>query len=154
MKTRPHAIHVFCLSLVFGLTVQAFALMAKLTQPDLAFPVGFSETVRTNIMAALRRDDCKFVGGHFINSFTSLRYDGETKALNLFLDGLAKCPGVALAVRFHSEAAPESGDWVVAHNASQPLELTVHLYLKSSRIKLDDLVIPEVKGPPLAETKK
>ena len=151
MKTN---ISVACLFLVFGLAVRAFALAGELKEPGLAFPEGFSESARTNIMASLRRPDCKFLGGQFINLFTSLRYAGDTLALNLFLDGLVKCPGVALSVRFQKDPMPDDCDWLVSHVASKPGRIAVDVNLKSSRIKLDKLVIPESKGPPLPEAKK
>src|SRR5687767_10140719 len=100
------------------LTTRAFGLASfDLKEPTLAFPQGFAESARTNIMAALQRSDCKFVGGSFINSFTSLKYGGDTLALNLFLEGLVKCPGVVLSVRFHSDRAPADCDWLVSHRA-------------------------------------
>ena len=86
--------YIVCLFLLFGAATRVFGLAGELKEPGLAFPEGFSESARTNIMASLRRPDCTFLGGHFINSFTSLKYGGETLALNLFLEGLAKCPGV------------------------------------------------------------
>ena len=151
MKTN---ISVACLFLVFGLAVRAFALAGELKEPGLAFPEGFSESARTNIMASLRRPDCKFLGGQFINSFTSLKYAGDTLALNLFLDGLAKCPGVTLSIRLDADRPDhEEGDWMVGHNAHQPSNLTMYVNLKSSKIKLGQLVIPDIKGPTLSEAK-
>ena len=147
--------HTLFLLFVFALTTHALAAARfDLKEPELAFPKGFPESARTNILAALRRSDCKFIGGSFINSFTSLKYGGNTLALNLFLKGLVKCRGVVLSVRFHTDRAPEDCDWTVAHMASNPAEITVHVNLKSSRINVDELVIPESKGPPLAEAKK
>lgn len=116
----------------------------------MAFPETFSESARTNIMAALRRPGGTFLGGHFIHWFTTLRYGGETHALNLFLEGLAKCPGVTLSVRFQNDRIPEDSDWWVSHDAGEPGKVTVRVNLHSSRISLEDLVIPETKGPPLS----
>lgn len=142
--------YIACLLLVFGLASGAFALLGELKEPGVAFPEGFSEPARTHIMAALRQPDSKFLGGHFINSFTSLKYGGDTLALNLFLEGLAKCPGVSLSVRFQPDM---DCDWLVSHLADEPGRFTVHVNLKSSRIDLEKLVIPESKGPPLSEAK-
>jgi hypothetical protein len=146
---------ISCLFLVFALTTRALALASfDLKEPQLAFPAGFPESDRTNIMASLSRPDCKFVGGSFINSFTSLKYSGDTLALNLFLEGLVKRPGVVLAVRFHTDRTSDDCDWFVSHDAHKPREFSVHLNMKSSQIKLDDLVIPDSKGPPLAGAAK
>src|SRR5947208_3543515 len=95
---------ITCLLFVFALTTRALALANfDLKEPQLAFPADFPESDRTNIMASLNRPDCKFVGGSFINSFTSLKYSGDTRGLNLFLEGLVKCPGAVLSVRFHTD---------------------------------------------------
>lgn len=52
-------IYAACLLLVFGLTIRAFAAAGNLTHPGLAFPEGFPESDRTNIMAALQRTNCE-----------------------------------------------------------------------------------------------
>ena len=127
------------------------AAFHKLNEPSLAIPEGFSESARTRIMASLRRADCKFIGGYALNMFTSLQYQGDTLALNHFLEGLAKCPGVALSVRFQRRGVPADCDWLVSHLAGKPGNFTVHVNLESSQIDLQDLVIPQSKGPPLSE---
>ena len=152
MKTN---VYISCLLFVFSLTTRALAdADFDLKEPQLAFPHDFPESARANILASLRRPDCKFLGGSFINSFTSLKYGGDTLALNLFLEGLVKRPGVVLAVRFHTDRTSDNCDWFVSHMASNPCELTVHVNLKSLQIKVDGLVIPESKGPPLSGAKK
>src|ERR1043166_1675164 len=91
--------HVSCVLFVFAFAACCLADAAfDLKEPQLAFPQGFPESLRPNILASLRRSDCKFVGGSFINSFTSLKYGGDTRALNLLLSGLVKCPGATLSV--------------------------------------------------------
>jgi hypothetical protein len=146
-------LHLACLLLALGLATNAFALAGELKEPGLAFPEDFPESARTNITAALTRPDCTFLGGFFLNSFTNLRYQGETTALNHFLEGLVKCPGVSLSIRFQTESVPADCDWMLAHNADEPGKFTVHINLKSTRINLEKLVIPEAKGPALPEPK-
>ena len=147
MKTNTY---IACLLLVFGLTTRAFARAGDLTEPGLAFPADFPESARTNIIAALRQPGCKFLGGHFINWITSLNYGGDTKALNLFLEGLAKCPGINLSVRFSSESTLMGCDWMIAsHSASEPDKIVVRVNLKSGQIKLEDLMLPDSRGPTL-----
>jgi hypothetical protein len=136
---------------LLGLTTRAFAFAGDLEKPSLAFPEGFPESARTNIMAVLQRTDCKFIRGHFVNWFTSLGYGGDTVALNLFLAGLARCPGVVLSVRFQSDRASDDCAWLVSHSADKPREFTVHVNVKSTRIKVDELVIPQSKRPPLRD---
>lgn len=128
-------------------STNAFALAGELKEPGVAFSQGYPEAARQQVMAALNRPDCKFLKGNFISWHTSLLYAGETKALNLFLDDLAKCPGVTLHVSFATDPIPgQPCDWVVAHDAhSNRFHFRVNL--KSERVKLPELYLPEVKGP-------
>lgn len=152
MRIGPLAVGLFCLvaSIPSALALGSF----DLEEPQLAFPKGFPESARVSILAALRRPDCRFVGGSFINSFTNLKYEGETRALNFFLDGLVQRPGVVLSLRFHTQRETDDCDWFVTHLAGKPREFAVHVNLKSPRIKMDELVIPESKGPPLPGTER
>ncbi len=150
MKAHLQAIClVFCF---FGTVRPAAAEYQTLTEPGLAFRSGYSESARSNLMACLRRADCQFVGGSSLNAFTSLRYSGTTTALNLFLEGLANCPGVTLSVLFQNTVDDKS-DWMVTQNAHEPGRIAVRVNLKSTRIKLDTLVIPEINGPTIPQTK-
>lgn len=127
----------------------AFALAGELKEPGVAHAQGYPQAAQQQVMAALKRPDCKFLRGSFINSHTSLLYVGETKALNQFLDALAKCPGVTLHVSFVADPIPgEPCDWHVGHDAHRN-QFHVRVNLKSDRIKLLDLYLPEVKGPAL-----
>jgi hypothetical protein len=142
-----------CLVLL-GAVPRALALAGDLSEPGIALPAHYTETVRSNIMAALRQPDCRFLGGRFLNSHTSLNYAGNTRALNFFLDGLAKCAGVTLSVSFTFDALPDDRcDWHVSHQAG-PNRFHVRVNLKSSQIKLAELVIPAVKGPELPPARK
>ena len=142
--------YLACFLILFGAATRAFGLAGELKEPGLAFPERFPESARTHITAALRRPDCTYVGGHFINWLTTLKYGGETSALNRFLEGLAKCPGATLSVRFDKDRIPDGCDWLVCHDAGEPGRITVRVNLNSSRIRLDDLALPEVKGQPLS----
>ena len=144
---------IICLALGLALVTRVLALAGDLSEPGIAFPASFPEPAKLRIMESLKHPDCKFLGGRFVNSFTSLDYSGETRGLNLFMEGLAKCPGVVLAVRFKQDGFAEGCDWMVAHMAGDPCQLTVHVNLKSPRLKLEDLVVPDAKGPPAAEEK-
>jgi hypothetical protein len=150
MKAIPS---LACLMVLFGLAGNAFAEYHELTEPSIAFPGGFPESARTNILARLRRTDCKFISGAELNASTSLKYGGDTVALNNFMKGLATCPGVTLSVRFFDRADDDGWDWMAAHYAYQPGDFVVHMNLKSTRIKLDALAIPEIKGPNLPQTR-
>ncbi|MEQ2007151.1 MAG: hypothetical protein ABMA26_10155 [Limisphaerales bacterium] len=135
-------------AVLFATATDASALMGELKEPAVAHAQGYPETAQNQVRAALTRADCKFLGGRFLNSHTSLLYAGDTKALNQFLDALAKCPGVTLHVSFvATDPIPgESCDWHVGHDAHRN-QFHVRVNLKSERIKLPDLYLPEVKGP-------
>ena len=142
MKT----ILLLALTLFLG-APRAFALAGQLDQPGVALPADYPKIAQEQVAAALKWPDCRFLKGHFINWHTSLLYAGDTKALNLLLDALAKCPGVTLHVSFVADPIPgEPCDWVVAHDA---LANSFHVLvnLKSERITLPELYLPEVKGP-------
>ncbi len=135
------------LALIMGMVARVFGLAGTLDQPGVAFPTNIPEADRKEMMDSLKHPDCKYIGGNFINSFTSLRYGGDTKALNLFLSGLLKTPGTSVSVLFSKEVAVEGCDWMLSHSANQPRHFAVRVNLKSSHINLEELVIPEAKGP-------
>ncbi|MGB0582801.1 MAG: hypothetical protein ACPGVU_24210, partial [Limisphaerales bacterium] len=113
------------------------------------FAAEYPEANRKKVMAALNREDVKFVGGRFINWFTTMWYDGDTKALNLFLDDLAHIPGVVLHVSFGKSVHP--GAWSVHHEAhDNRFHIKVNL---DSKIKLAELYIPEIRGIDPIETR-
>ncbi|MDB6109231.1 MAG: hypothetical protein JWR69_981 [Pedosphaera sp.] len=124
-------------------------MAGKLTSPTLSFPKDFPEAVRTNMLGVLTRPDFKFLSGDFINSTTRLRYVGDTKALNLFLERLAHCPGVTLSVGFGRDIDEEKEvDWQVSHGAlTDAGRLRIEVNPHSSQIKLEELVIPDIKAP-------
>lgn len=137
------------LLLLGGVTLPAFGLAGDLREPGLAFPVDFPDSARAAITAALRQPGAGFAGGRFINWTTTLRYEGNTQALNRFLDGLVQCPGIAVSVRFQPRHGDTDCEWTVSHSAEEPGDVTVHVNLQSGRVRLEDLVIPAAKGPPL-----
>src|ERR1051326_9258649 len=92
--------HVSCVLFVFAFAACCLADAAfDLKEPQLAFPQGFPESLRPNILASLRRSDCKFVGGSFINSFTSLKYGGGTRPPELRFCRGVRWPGGTLPGR-------------------------------------------------------
>lgn len=133
-----------CFVCLLAATPRAFALAGELKQPGVALPEAFPEAAQKRINAALNRKDCQFLGGNFINWFTTLRYRSDTKTLNLFLDDLAHCYGVIVSVSF-VKALPTEGDWHVHHDA-QANRFHVRVSLASEQVKLEDLVIPAIKG--------
>jgi hypothetical protein len=145
---------IVCLALGLALVTRVLALAGDLSEPGIAFPADFPQPAQLRIMESLKHPDCKFLGGRFVNWSTHLNYSGETKGLNQFLENLAKCPGVALSVRFREDKFDDGCDWVIDHTSGgDTCQLVVTVNLKSPRIKLADLMIPEAKGPPATEAK-
>ena len=140
-------------AILLATATDALALAGELKEPGVALPQDYPQTAQEQVMAALKRPDCKFLKGSFINWHTSLLYAGETKALNQFLDALAKCPGVTLHVSFvATDTIPgEPCDWHVSHDAHAN-SFHIRVNLKSERIKLPDLYLPPTKGPALSAT--
>jgi hypothetical protein len=139
---------VVALAILFGFVSFAFGLAGTLDSPGVAFPGDYPKDAQAKVMAALARKDCKFLGGHFVNWFTTLRYQGETKALNLFLGDLVKCPGVTVHVSF--KKLDEECDWRVSHDGLAN-SFDIEVNLNSKQIKIEDLYIPEAKGPMLKQ---
>lgn len=137
-------------AVLLATATDALGLAGELKEPGVAHAQGYPQAAQDQVRAALTRADCTFLGGRFLNSHTSLLYAGDTKALNSFLDALAKCPGATLHVSFvATDPIPgEPCDWHVGHDAHRN-QFHVRVNLKSARIKLPNLYLPEVKGPAL-----
>jgi len=133
-------------SLAFSLAAPTSAAYGTLTTPGVAFAKGYPAGAQARVMAALTRKDCKFLDGHWLNSWTNLRYAGDTLALNLFLDDLVKCPGVTVHVGF--QKLDDDSDWTVGHTAHAN-RFQVAVNLNSKRVDVEKLYIPEYKGPQL-----
>jgi hypothetical protein len=143
-----HKALLLCAVILVGCIAAAHAWMMHLTEPSLSFSAGFSRTTITNMQAALIRPDCKFLEGTALNWFSTFKYAGDTVALNHFMEGIAKCPGVTLSVHLDADRpATEVADWMVMHNGQEPAELVVHVNLKSTNVILGKLVIPAIQGP-------
>ena len=146
MKSFAVISPVATVAVLLACAAPVFAAAGSLDSPGVAFPGDYPKDAQDKVMAALARKDCKFLGGEFVNWFTTLRYQGETRALNLFLGGLAKCPGVTVHVSF--KKLDDECDWRVSHDA-QGNRFQVEVNLNSKQVKLEDLYIPEAKGPVL-----
>ena len=147
MKLACHLLLVLAV-LLFASTLRAFALAGELSEPGLAMPTNVPPAFSTNLTAALTDAKVKFLGGNFVNGFTALRYGGETRALNGFLERLAKCPGIKLSVRFENCADEQPQAWLLTHDAwHDGYAVCVRINLKSRQLQLADLVLPEVAGP-------
>lgn len=136
------------LGLLAGSIVPASALRIKLDAPGIAFKANFPRPAQEKIMAVLNRKDCTFVDGTGINSFTTIHYRGTPAALNGFLAELAACPGTTLSVSL--KKLPEQYDWRLSHEAHGN-RFHAQVNLSSPRLDLEQLVIPELRGPAAAK---
>ena len=94
-------------------------------------------------MAALSQPDCRFEGGDFITWTTRLRYGGDAKALSLFLERLVNCQNVIESISFTEDFEPEVA-WQVVHSGDERFQIQINLH--SKELKLEELVIPDVRG--------
>ena len=134
--------------LALALAVPAQAAAGKLDKPGVALPADFPKAAQAQIQSALERKDCKFLGGFWLNSWTSLRYGGNTLALNLFMEELARCPGTGVSVQLRK--LDDDCDWRVGHSPSfTDNSFLIEVNLNSKSIDLERLVVPDVKGPRL-----
>jgi hypothetical protein len=146
MKSFAVASPVATVVVLLACAAPAFAEAGTLDSAGVAFSGDYPKDARDVVMAALTRKDCKFLGVHFVNWLTTLRYGGDTKALNLFLGDLVKCPGATVHVGF--KKLDDDCDWSLSHDA-QANRFKVEVNLKSKQLKLEDLYIPEANGPAL-----
>ena len=132
-------------ALVFSLAAPVSAVLGELTTPSVPFARDYPPEAREKVNTALvRSKGATFLGGHFLNSWTSLRYSGDTLALNHFLDALVRCPGVTVHVGF--KKLNDGTDWRVGHSF-HPNRFQVEVNLDSERVDIEKLYIPEYKGP-------
>jgi hypothetical protein len=116
---RPSAVAATLLSLTLLLSVGITALDA----PKLSFGDEYPEVARKSVRAVLNGEGSLFLGGAELNGMTSLRYQGNTGALNRFLSGLANCLDVTMQVSFTGELDQDT-DWRVFH---EPHENRFHI---------------------------
>ena len=127
------------LGAALGLASPAAALRFELSSPSVAFPASYSAEGRAKVMAALNRRDCTFVKGHGLNSFTSISYRGEARALNGMATALAGCPGASVSVTFVRK--DEEWDWRVGHTAHGN-SFRIEVNAGSKRLDLEQLRLP------------
>ena len=137
-----------CLSVLLvllALPAVAWGLAGELDRPSLATSKEFPDADYQKVRAVLEGKNGKFLGGRFVNSFTSLEYAGDTTALNQFIEALARCPNVKVRVSFYGPTGEVAEcDWMVTHMAISN-ELQVRINLASKNVELEKLYLPPVK---------
>jgi hypothetical protein len=91
----------------------AWAEAGALDSPGLSFAENYPASAREQAMKAVKGRDAKFLGGHYVNWVTTLRYAGGAKALNAMIADLAKCPASVVSVQFRKNL--DDADWEVSH---------------------------------------
>ena len=126
-------------------TPEAFALGGKMQSGgDVSLPSNYPAAAQKQVAEALNSNAYKFQGGFSINWNSTIRYQGDTRALNVFLDKIAKCPAVEVFVSFKKLA--DNCDWRVHHDGvSNTFHVVVNL--QSHGPHLEDLVVPSISGP-------
>ena len=114
-KTWYPTVVVTLLAILFATATSqfAFAIGGPLKSPaGISHNAKYPDHAQETLVAALSRKDSRFVGGSFVNWIYTLRYEGDTRALGLFVGDLSKCPGITVSVVF---AAIGTEYWVAVH---------------------------------------
>lgn len=112
----------------------------------LPFSNDYPEHARQQVRAALETRDCRFIEGHSTMRVSTLRFRGDTTAMNVMLKRLADCPAATVTVSF--KTMDGEFDWQVIHSVKSD-KFAVIVNLKSNQIKIEELSIPPAKGPEL-----
>lgn len=140
MKTIQIALVLFCAFVA----QPASARLTKLDQPTLSLRAEeYSKKAAAKIQSVLKREDCKFLGGHATITSSVLQYSGKVAALNAFLEDLADCSEATVTVRF-SESLPKNADWQLLHVRSGKVRFLLVVNLSSKNISLQKLLVPRV----------
>ena len=151
LRIRLPFIATVCLTLLLCSEQLAFALLVPISSIDriwASFASEIPESVRKQVETALKSKDCNFIDGNWFNGRISLRFAGDTSAVNEMLQQLASCPTVTLNVSF--KALKDDCDWMIVNDmrrSHSKFDLIVNL--KSKNIRLEDLLIPSLQGPDL-----
>ena len=141
MYMRTSVVVLLASAVVLSARVQAHAMAGDLEHPSIALPEGTPKAVRGQIISALNDEECKFLGGHFINAHTTLQYGGGTESLNRMLNRLAACDYFKITIRFIKQQSGVA--WTVSHNAwANNEDLEVQVNLAAEGIQLEKLDLP------------
>ena len=120
------------------------ALAGSLDKPSLGFPADMKESTREQIMSAIADKSYEFISGRFVNAFTTLRYGGEMKGLNRFLEKLAECEGMKVVITYNKGLLGEEATWSLQHSGwVQARQLVVSINTHAPRFDKSKLEIPK-----------
>jgi hypothetical protein len=135
----------------------AFGLSLSLPQPEIFFPKGYDTNRAAQVLAVLRTDRFKYLGG--LTSYwepewsTTLVYDGDGKALAAFLADLNRVSVITVNLTFSSDLSQETGSalragsWWVKYSHTRPDTITVRVNLAAQALGRDkfELKMPKAK---------
>jgi hypothetical protein len=96
----------------------------------------------------LQRPDGKYLKGHWLNSWSSLQYGGDTTALNMMVADLAQCPGLSVSLTF--QKLNNEASWIVGQNRNEA-KIQVIVNLTSPQIEVERISLPAWTGPAAAK---
>ena len=151
MKNLQSVVVIALIAILFSSATPRFALAIAggLSSPaEIAHNDKYPANAQKKLVAALQRKDCKFVGGSWVNFTSALHYEGDARALSLFIGDLVHCPGITVTVTFKTLGTE---DWIAVHDSHEN-SLQIQINLKSKRVDLKKLTLPPIKGPELEST--
>ncbi len=103
MKRNLIVLLLMASGLLLGTVSKGWALAGEVNTPSFAIPVdseGRADEVMEKVNAALQKTKEEFAGGRFVNAWTVLNFDGQSKQLNDLLKSLSEIEGLEITVRF------------------------------------------------------
>lgn len=134
---------------------RVYALAGPLDRPGISIPDG--DAVVMKLHEVLSDDSREFVGGHFVNWFSTLTFAGNTEDINKLLDELSKIEGLTMSIRFQSDRGlyeqafpsnephdPHPFDYQIKHEGGRSIEITIHV--SKAGVDLENLRLPDMTG--------
>lgn len=170
MKRNLLVLLLMVSGLLLGTVSKGWALAGEVNTPSIAVPVdseGRADIVIEKVNSALQKTTDEFAGGRFVNAWTILNFNGQTKHLNDLLKRLSEIEGLEITVRFvgkqqddppaatSNSPSPQDGAFLtraaiesayaVEHSAwSNPHHLIVTI--QAETIDVIGLEIPKIQG--------
>ncbi|TWT79502.1 hypothetical protein CA13_09040 [Planctomycetes bacterium CA13] len=146
-RIRALFIAIVTASLLTVTANSAFGILVQIgSDCRIPFTLGYPKHAVIQVVAALKSDNYRLVDGQSNMRVSTLRFRGDTTAINDMLKKLADCPVATVAVSFR--AIDHTCDWQIDHSVRSNT-FAVIVNLKSARIRLEELIIPSANGPKL-----
>ncbi|TWU44714.1 hypothetical protein Poly51_59830 [Rubripirellula tenax] len=146
-RTRLVLIATVTSAMLLVTSAPASAIVVQLqSASQVPFTNDYPKYAREQVRAAFQTENCGFIDGTTNMSSATVRFAGNTAALNMQLLSLSTCPTATLSVAF--EEMEHSCDWRIVYSVKLA-KFLVTVNLGSKRIELEHLKIPPSTGPPL-----